>query len=44
MELHFTRTKLEHVVDWEVVAKKYRALMGYTDEILDTGNDDENQN
>ncbi|KAF5306175.1 hypothetical protein FQR65_LT07451 [Abscondita terminalis] len=34
-------TRLDHVVDWEVVANKYRALMGYIDEVMDTAQSDE---
>ena len=33
-------TLIEHVTDWEAIAKKYRALMGQVDEIKETGTDD----
>lgn len=36
-------TRIEHVTDWEAIAKKYRALMGQVDEVKDQGsteNDD----
>lgn len=30
-------TRIEHVTDWEAIAKKYRALMGQVDEVKDQG-------
>ncbi|KAB0795184.1 hypothetical protein PPYR_12023 [Photinus pyralis] len=38
-QLH--QTYIEHVADWEVVANKYRALMGYIEEIIETNQSDE---
>ncbi|KAF5298215.1 hypothetical protein FQA39_LY02639 [Lamprigera yunnana] len=35
-EEHSHPTRIEHVVDWEIVANKYRAFMGYIDEVIDT--------
>lgn len=34
-------TRIEHVTDWEAIAKKYRALMGHVDETKEQTNDDE---
>lgn len=38
-------TRIEHVADWEAISKKYRALMGETEEVRDSGSgeDDEGQ-
>lgn len=33
-------TRIEHVTDWEAIAKKYRALMGEVDEVKDQGSAD----
>ncbi|KAK9721817.1 Ion transport protein [Popillia japonica] len=33
-------TRIEHVTDWEAIAKKYRALMGQVDEVKESSNDD----
>lgn len=33
-------TRIEHVTDWEAIAKKYRALMGQVDEVKEFSNDD----
>lgn len=30
-------TRIEHVTDWEAIAKKYRALMGQVDEVKEQG-------
>lgn len=35
-------TRIEHVTDWVVIAKKYRALMGHVDEVKEgTGSSEE---
>lgn len=34
-------TRIEHVTDWEAIAKKYRALMGQVDETKEQTNEDE---
>lgn len=33
-------TRIEHVTDWEAIAKKYRALMGQEDEVKDVPNEE----
>ncbi|KAK4876016.1 hypothetical protein RN001_012438 [Aquatica leii] len=38
---HYYTTRIEHVVDWVIVANKYRALMGYIDEVMDSAQSDE---
>lgn len=44
-QLSFTiqTTRIEHVTDWEAIAKKYRALMGQVDETKDTTNDEDEE-
>lgn len=37
-------TRIEHVTDWEAIAKKYRALMGGTDEVKDQADAEEEDN
>lgn len=37
-------TRIEHVTDWEIIAKRYRALMGGTDEVKNQSNADEEEN
>lgn len=37
-------TRIEHVTDWEAIAKKYRALMGGTDEVKDQPDAEEEDN
>ena len=34
-------TRIEHVTDWEAIAKKYRALMGEVDEVKEQTNEEE---
>lgn len=35
-------TRIEHVTDWPVIAKKYRALVGHVDEVKEaTGSSDD---
>lgn len=36
-------TRIEHVTDWEAIAKKYRALMGQEDEVKDSSKEDEEE-
>lgn len=36
-------TRIEHVTDWEAIAKKYRALVGHVDEVKDASNDDNDE-
>lgn len=36
-------TRIEHVTDWEAIAKKYRALMGQVDEVKDASSDDKEE-
>uniref|UniRef100_A0A6P7F814 Serine/threonine-protein phosphatase 6 regulatory ankyrin repeat subunit A isoform X2 n=1 Tax=Diabrotica virgifera virgifera TaxID=50390 RepID=A0A6P7F814_DIAVI len=36
-------TRIEHVADWEAIAKKYRALMGEVDETKDKSKDNEEE-
>ncbi|CAH1122114.1 unnamed protein product [Ceutorhynchus assimilis] len=38
-----TTTRIEHVTDWEAIAKKYRALMGHEDEIKEALNDEDEE-
>ncbi|XP_050310455.1 serine/threonine-protein phosphatase 6 regulatory ankyrin repeat subunit A isoform X3 [Anthonomus grandis grandis] len=33
-------TRIEHVTDWEIIAKKYRVLMGQVDEVKEASNED----
>ncbi|KAJ8936151.1 hypothetical protein NQ318_010562 [Aromia moschata] len=35
-----TTTRIEHVTDWETIAKKYRALMGQVDEVKEQTNEE----
>ncbi|KYB25490.1 hypothetical protein TcasGA2_TC034250 [Tribolium castaneum] len=44
-QLSFTAhtTRIEHVTDWEAIAKKYRALMGEVDEVKEQNADEENE-
>lgn len=37
-------TRIEHVTDWEAIAKKYRALMGAVDEVKESKDDDDGEN
>lgn len=41
-QLSFTAqtTRIEHVTDWEAIAKKYRALMGEVDEVKEQTNEE----
>lgn len=34
-------TRIEHVTDWEAIAKKYRALMGHEDEVKEQSNEED---
>lgn len=36
-------TRIEHVTDWEAIAKKYRALMGQVDEIKEASTEDNDE-
>lgn len=36
-------TRIEHVTDWEAIAKKYRALMGHVDETKDQTNEEDEE-
>ncbi|KAJ8969600.1 hypothetical protein NQ317_011314, partial [Molorchus minor] len=38
-----TTTRIEHVTDWEAIAKKYRALMGEVDEVKEQTNEDDEE-
>ncbi|XP_060528049.1 serine/threonine-protein phosphatase 6 regulatory ankyrin repeat subunit A isoform X3 [Cylas formicarius] len=42
-QLSFTvhHTRIEHVTDWESIAKKYRALMGQVDEVKESSNEED---
>ncbi|XP_045473083.1 serine/threonine-protein phosphatase 6 regulatory ankyrin repeat subunit A [Harmonia axyridis] len=33
LSLNVTTTRIEHVTDWEAIAKRYRALVGHIDEV-----------
>ncbi|KAL3269656.1 hypothetical protein HHI36_008719 [Cryptolaemus montrouzieri] len=41
LSFNLTTTRIEHVVDWEIIAKRYRALIGHTDEVKDTSNEND---
>lgn len=43
LSLSAVTTRIEHVTDWEAIAKKYRALMGQGDEIKEAGNEEDDQ-
>lgn len=36
-------TRIEHVTDWEAIAKKYRALMGQVDETKEQTNEEDEE-
>lgn len=40
LSLSAVTTRIEHVTDWEAIAKKYRVLMGQDDEIKEAGNEE----
>lgn len=44
LSFSLTTTRIETVADWEIIAKRYRALIGHMDEVKETSaeNDDEN--
>lgn len=41
LSFSITTNRIEHVTDWEAIAKKYRALMGEVDEVKETPTTDE---
>ncbi|XP_066253308.1 serine/threonine-protein phosphatase 6 regulatory ankyrin repeat subunit B isoform X9 [Euwallacea similis] len=43
LSLSAVTTRIEHVTDWEAIAKKYRALMGHVDEVKEATNEDEEE-
>ncbi|XP_066142061.1 serine/threonine-protein phosphatase 6 regulatory ankyrin repeat subunit B isoform X9 [Euwallacea fornicatus] len=43
LSLSAVTTRIEHVTDWEAIAKKYRALMGHVDEVKEASNEDEEE-
>lgn len=43
MSFALQTTRIDHVVDWEIIARKYRALVGHVDEVKESGNTDSNE-
>ncbi|KAF5306177.1 hypothetical protein FQR65_LT07453 [Abscondita terminalis] len=40
MSFNLQTTHIEHVADWDAIAKKYRALVGHVDEVKNSSNTD----
>lgn len=40
LSFNLQTTRIEHVADWEAIAKKYRALVGHTDEVKNLATND----
>lgn len=39
-----TTTRIENVADWDIIAKRYRALIGHMDEVKETSNENDEEN
>ncbi|KAK9890747.1 hypothetical protein WA026_012095 [Henosepilachna vigintioctopunctata] len=43
LSFNITTTRIEHVTDWEAIAKRYRALVGHIDEVKEHKSEDEDE-
>ncbi|KAL3269426.1 hypothetical protein HHI36_008496 [Cryptolaemus montrouzieri] len=43
LSLNITTNRIEHVTDWEAIAKKYRALVGHIDEVKEHTSENEDE-